>query len=361
MYKDDADAQYERGMKFYKNKNYIQAKACFEKAAVQGDADAQVCLGNLYYDGEGVPQNKFTAKAWYEKAAAQGNSKAQDLLVQVNFVLKHEHLLRKDEEETEQYGSTPMFKNQSTRKSTPMYANLESETPETQYQRGMHFYSNRNYVQAKTCFEKAAAQRHAGAQSRLGDMYYNAHGVPKNYPRAKEWYEKAADQGDAPAQHQIGTLYYEGNGVPQDYSTAKKWFEKAAAQGDAPAQHWLESVNSILQSKQNVQTQTRRERQERKEPRHTHNYFPNGYPQKIPSRYVTVHGQTYGGMYATEEGIQRAIDFDAERYPAPTVELAPPAQEHKGHYEHRPFTQEDRDEQLGSGWLTGENSVWVDD
>ena len=45
--------------------------------ANQGDADAQLNLGNRYYNGEGVPQDYKQAVYWYTKAAEQGYASAQ--------------------------------------------------------------------------------------------------------------------------------------------------------------------------------------------------------------------------------------------------------------------------------------------
>ena len=42
------------------------------RAAEQGDATAQVNLGVLYNNGQGVPQNYVQAHMWYNLAAAQG-------------------------------------------------------------------------------------------------------------------------------------------------------------------------------------------------------------------------------------------------------------------------------------------------
>jgi len=47
------------------------------KAAEQGDSDAQLSLGVLYDNGQGVPQDYTQAGAWYRKAAEQGDAAAQ--------------------------------------------------------------------------------------------------------------------------------------------------------------------------------------------------------------------------------------------------------------------------------------------
>jgi TPR repeat protein len=44
----------------------------FLKAAEQGDAEAQLQVGEMYYKGQGVTQNYNTAAEWYEKAGKEG-------------------------------------------------------------------------------------------------------------------------------------------------------------------------------------------------------------------------------------------------------------------------------------------------
>ena len=49
----------------------------FRKLAEQGNARAQSHLGYMYYVGDGVPQSFAEARKWYEKAAVQGDKDAQ--------------------------------------------------------------------------------------------------------------------------------------------------------------------------------------------------------------------------------------------------------------------------------------------
>ena len=46
-------------------------------AAEQGDAESEYCLGVLYDNGEGVPEDSVQAATWLRKAAEQGNVDAQ--------------------------------------------------------------------------------------------------------------------------------------------------------------------------------------------------------------------------------------------------------------------------------------------
>ncbi|KAG0204731.1 hypothetical protein BGX33_008304 [Mortierella sp. NVP41] len=72
---DDKDAQVTLG-DMYKDgqgipQDYQAAMDCYLKAAAQGDATAQYNIGALYHNGQGVPQDFSQAMAWYRKASDQ--------------------------------------------------------------------------------------------------------------------------------------------------------------------------------------------------------------------------------------------------------------------------------------------------
>jgi TPR repeat protein len=80
----DAEAQLHLGNMYKKGKgvpeDYKEAVRWYRKAAEQGEAHAQMELGYMYrmgYDGEGVPQNYKEAVRWYRKAAEQGYVRTQ--------------------------------------------------------------------------------------------------------------------------------------------------------------------------------------------------------------------------------------------------------------------------------------------
>jgi hypothetical protein len=77
----DAEAQLHLGNMYRKGKDvpkdYQEAVWWYRKAAEQGEAKAQLHLGDMYMDGEGVPQNYKEAVRWYRKAAEQGDAVAQ--------------------------------------------------------------------------------------------------------------------------------------------------------------------------------------------------------------------------------------------------------------------------------------------
>jgi PAS domain S-box-containing protein len=100
-------------------------------------------------------------------------------------------------------------------------------------------YQKRDYAFAVQLVRPMAEQGDSRAQSLLGLIYFEGHGVQRDDFEAMKWYRRAADQGDASAQLKVGDLYFEGRGVPQDYSEAARWYRLAADRGDAVAQYNL--------------------------------------------------------------------------------------------------------------------------
>jgi TPR repeat protein len=167
--------------------DYVRARELYEQAAAQGHARAQTNLGLLYQRGLGVPKDYVRAREWYEKAAAQGFAEAQNNLGW-------------------------------------LYAD-----------QGVLEGILRDYRRAREFFEQAAAQGHAGAQYGLGWSHEFGFGVPHNCGLAREWYEKAAAQGLAEAQFRLGFLYQMAYGGPRNLRRARDLYEQAAAQGHARA------------------------------------------------------------------------------------------------------------------------------
>ena len=114
-------------------------------AAKQGNMRAQTTLGNMYYNGVGVPQNLNEAVHWYGAAAEQGDSWAQ-------------------------------------------------------YRLGYMYHIGRgvvqNYREAMRWYRAAAEQGYGTAQHFLALMHQNGSGVLQNFILAHMWYNIAAANGD---------------------------------------------------------------------------------------------------------------------------------------------------------------------
>jgi uncharacterized protein len=178
----------EDGIAAYKRGDYVVAREHLGPRAEQGDAQAQVYLGLMYENGQGVPHNEVEAVKWYRKAAEQGDASAQ-------------------------------------------------------YNLGLTYRSGRgvrqNDREAANWYLKSAEQGDAQSEVYLALMYKNGYGVPQSDPEAVKWYCKAAEQGDASGQYNLGAMYATGRGVPQDETEAMRWYRKSAEQGYVPAQSKL--------------------------------------------------------------------------------------------------------------------------
>ena len=123
--------------------DYECAVEYYLEAAEQGNAEAQYCLGELYYYGNrGVKQDYTQAIDWLQKAAEQGNADALYLL-----------------------GKCYYFGN------------------------GV----NEDLVLAMHLYHKSAELGNAKAQKRLRDCYYNGYGVEQDYEQSFYWCRQLVD------------------------------------------------------------------------------------------------------------------------------------------------------------------------
>lgn len=77
-------ADFQNGQAAYQRGDYQTAREIWLPLAEQGDANAQLKLGQIYRLGEGVPRDYRIAAHWFAKAAHQGMSEARrnlDLMV----------------------------------------------------------------------------------------------------------------------------------------------------------------------------------------------------------------------------------------------------------------------------------------
>lgn len=77
----DPEAQLYLGLMYYRGQGVVrddrEAAAWFRRAADEGDAHAQFNLGLLYARGEGMPRSDAEAARWLRSAAEQGHAPAQ--------------------------------------------------------------------------------------------------------------------------------------------------------------------------------------------------------------------------------------------------------------------------------------------
>ncbi|MDA0740161.1 MAG: tetratricopeptide repeat protein, partial [Nitrospirae bacterium] len=70
-------ADYQAGVDAYERGDYETALKEWRPLADQGNATAQLNLGFMYDNGQGVPQDDQEAVKWFRRAAEQGDADAQ--------------------------------------------------------------------------------------------------------------------------------------------------------------------------------------------------------------------------------------------------------------------------------------------
>ena len=258
---EDAQAQVELGDCYWNGTGVTmdktQAFAWYAKAANQGLAEAQLRLGNCYWNGIGVSVDKAQAFEWYSAAAYQGLAEAQSSVgycYEKGIGVK-EHKARavgwyrtaaRNGDANAQY-NLGMCHEFGIGVNVDMATAFEwlskaahQGLPQAQFALG-NCHENgtgvkKDLVAAFNWFSKAAHQGFADAQLNLGMCYEQGTGVTRNDAKAAEYYEKAANQGLARAQVNLGNFYCNGTGVTRNYAKAAEWYEKAANQGFADAQ-----------------------------------------------------------------------------------------------------------------------------
>jgi len=227
--KGDARAQFYLGTYYYCNRgdkqdqlqDFLDAAKWFRKAADQGNAMAESCLGYCYSIGRGVTQDDAEGDKWYRKAGDQGN-----IIAQLNLGNNYAHGLGVSQD----YAEAAKW----YRKAADQGDAIAQYSLGNCYAKGQGV--TQDYSEAIKWFRKAADQGDVMAQYSLGFDYANGQGVTQNDAEAVKWNRKAAEQGFAPAQSCIGYNYEKGLGVTQNYAEAVKWYRKAADQGNAGAQ-----------------------------------------------------------------------------------------------------------------------------
>jgi TPR repeat protein len=235
-----APANYQKGMKHYKPNDVAAAVRESKPLAEQDNADAQFNLGSLYYQGRGVPQDYDEAIRWMRKAAEQGHVFAQATLGSI-YAEGVQGMIQKD------YPQALMWfvfaAAQGDMEAMELRDAMASRMTPTQVAEAQklarEFKPQDVFTKALREDKILAEKGDAGAQFKIGLMYYLGQGVVRDYLEALGWFKKAALQGNPYAQYNVGYMYEKGEGTPQDYGEAAKYYRQAAERGNRLAQYTL--------------------------------------------------------------------------------------------------------------------------
>ena len=212
----------------YLNKGDVErAVSYFKKSAEFGNAKAQRMLGDCYFWGEGIREDKREAVKWYRLAAEQGDAEAQRILGACYYFGTG---IREDKQEAVKWYRLA----------------AEQGNAKAQWILGGCYFGGEGIREDKQeavkWFRLAAEQEDAEAQWMLGDCYFFGHGVGKNKREAVNWYFLSAKKGNAEAQRRLGACFYFGHGVAKNRQEAIRWYRLAAEQGNSVAISMLKKL-----------------------------------------------------------------------------------------------------------------------
>ncbi|MEE8334145.1 MAG: tetratricopeptide repeat protein [Alphaproteobacteria bacterium] len=141
-----------------------------------GQAASQLALGEMYAEGECVPENPAEALHWYLKAA---NQKLPEAMLKVGRC----------------------------------------------YAKGLGV--DRNLERSLKWYHEAGAAGSMDAQHLLGTMYARGRSVPQDYEKSARWFLAAARSGDRRAELIYGQMLRDGRGVPKSTTKAYIWLLNA--------------------------------------------------------------------------------------------------------------------------------------
>ncbi len=195
-------AEFNNGVCLMEKKEYGEAYDVFVSAAEKGLAVAQSKLGFMYAEGLGVTLDFEKSEHWYRMAANQGDIDAMVSLGTMYYSGVEDYGIHKDFNTAFHYYSDAAYAGDADAQLYLAYMYLRGEGTEQDLEKAFEWT------------EKSAEQGFAQAQNELGRAYEQ---MKQDYNKAIEWYKKAAAQGYHDAQKNLDRLY-ENGGAPQTAS-----------------------------------------------------------------------------------------------------------------------------------------------
>jgi uncharacterized protein len=176
----DAEALYQRGLALISEKtrerNFEKAAVYFGKAAAQGHPGAQLNLGMLYENGNGLPQDFAMALHWYKQAEgkiAHAACRIADLYTTGRGVARDQAVAAE-------------------------YYRVEAQLDCTcaQFKLGRLLEQKGKFAEALNMYRRAARAGDREAQLRLGILLSDGFSVDPQLVEACQWLTLAADAGE---------------------------------------------------------------------------------------------------------------------------------------------------------------------
>jgi tetratricopeptide (TPR) repeat protein len=110
--KGEAEAQYCLGLLFFEDTDEVaqdneKALKWFKKAADQEHPGAQYKMGYIYWGNNGVPQDEMESLKWFRKAAKNGHKEAQEIIKKVDGVTSEDKTVSSSSEHVKIFSFEP--------------------------------------------------------------------------------------------------------------------------------------------------------------------------------------------------------------------------------------------------------------
>ena len=203
----------------YRNKNQWDnidlAHKYYLKSAAKGYELGIVAVGNDYYFGRSVKQDRIAAFNWFTKATKNKDPKAGYLEVANAYLFGQG--VKKDLDKAIEYNEKA-----AALESTVAYNNLGK----------LYYYKDnkhQDYQQAKKWFDKGMETESLVSRYYLGLMYFFGHGVKQDYQKAHDYIDQAKELEYFDPYLYLGVMSEKGLGTDQDKAKAKEYYKKSMA------------------------------------------------------------------------------------------------------------------------------------
>ncbi|WP_455376778.1 AgmX/PglI C-terminal domain-containing protein [Kaarinaea lacus] len=205
----NVNADFDEATKAYLLGQYEKARYEALIAATDGNPKAQMLLGQLYFNGEGVPKDIPHALHWYNKAAENGFADAQYRL----------GLLYHDGKQGVERNLDLAYKWLSS----ALKGGNENAKEKLEW---LHKTEQGNVVNLNENVEvlkQVAAGGNQQARFLLSQKMIKGAGIPQDKAGAVKMIKEDAEVGFVKAQKQLGELFFYGDGTEKDYIEAYAW------------------------------------------------------------------------------------------------------------------------------------------
>ncbi len=214
--------------------DYAETIRSFQKAEAAGSPFARVYLGQMSFDGRGVPKDLAKADEWCDKAKPDLSKLADEGDAEALCALAWMQL--------EGMGAEKSV--EAAIESWKAAGDLDSAT--AHHQLGMFHLSARGGAKTAEAMKwllKSAAQGHADSQVGVGEILDIKDAETEDLHKARDWYTKAAQQGHPKGQHRLGKMLVFGKGGVEDPAEGVKFYKNALR--TATDQTLQEVLNSL--------------------------------------------------------------------------------------------------------------------